>query len=126
MTSDGTQPPNVNVQVSILAEKHSHTSPEATRYSWYHNLQLKPTLKRELALRLDPFRQTLRRRRRGAAWYQEFGFSAYTCLAQGAGELKVFAKPNGSSIGIMMDCPARPFARHRSGTIRAMRLRSGR
>jgi ubiquinone/menaquinone biosynthesis C-methylase UbiE len=74
----------------ILAEKHSHTAPEATRYSWYNNLKLKPSLRRELMLRLDPLRQFLRRLRRGHAWYQEFGFSAYTCLAQGVGDLRIF------------------------------------
>ncbi len=45
---------------------------------------------REVMLRLDPLRQFFRRIRRGQAWYQEFGFSAYTCLAQGVGELKTF------------------------------------
>jgi ubiquinone/menaquinone biosynthesis C-methylase UbiE len=75
---------------AVLAEKRSHTAPEATRYSWYRNLKLKPTLKRELMLQLDPLRQFLRRARRGRAWYQEFGFSAYTCLAEGVGELRIF------------------------------------
>jgi len=74
----------------ILGEKYSHTAPEATRYSWYRNLNLKPTFRRELMLQLDPLRQFLRRVRHGQAWYQEFGFSAYTCLAEGVGELRIF------------------------------------
>jgi len=77
----------------ILDEKFSRITPEVVRYNWYHNMKLKKSIRREFMLKLDPFFQLLRRIRRGRAWYQEFGFSAYTCLTRGVGELKIFDDP---------------------------------
>lgn len=69
----------------VLAEKLSYSAPEVLRYNWYRNLKLKPSLKREAFLRLAPLWRSLRRALRGAAWEEEFGAAAYTCLAR-AGE----------------------------------------
>jgi ubiquinone/menaquinone biosynthesis C-methylase UbiE len=74
----------------ILAERLSHTPAEVERYSWYHNLKLKKTFLRELTLRLRPALRLRSRLLRGKSWYEEYAFSAYTCLAKGTGELKIF------------------------------------
>jgi ubiquinone/menaquinone biosynthesis C-methylase UbiE len=77
----------------ILKEKLAHLSPEEARYRWYYNHKLKMPLKaccgHELKLRLVPLRRAVTRLIRGRAWHQEYGFSAYTCLARGDGELNV-------------------------------------
>jgi ubiquinone/menaquinone biosynthesis C-methylase UbiE len=75
----------------ILADKLSYAAAEVERYNWYRNLKLKPSLVRELLLRLDPLRRLVRRIQKGRAGYEEYHFSAYTCLATRAGGLRILA-----------------------------------
>jgi ubiquinone/menaquinone biosynthesis C-methylase UbiE len=56
---------------------------EVIRFSWYRNLNFKKTYYRELVLELNSLRNFLRRIKYGKNWYEEFGYSAYTCLAKG-------------------------------------------
>lgn len=74
----------------ILDEVLTHADKEVIRYNWYKTMNLQKTMKRELMLQLYPFRNLLRRIRLGRDHYRECGFSAYTCLAKGVGELKIF------------------------------------
>ncbi|HUK05680.1 MAG TPA: class I SAM-dependent methyltransferase [Burkholderiales bacterium] len=74
----------------ILAERLTHVAPEVLRFNLYRNLKRDPTLARELAIRIAPLRGALVRLLRGRRYFEEFGYAAYTCLAQGVGELKVF------------------------------------
>lgn len=74
----------------IRDETLTHMSEDVVRYIWYRNQGLKATLGRELQLKLLPLRRWLRRVRLGEPRYREYGYSAYTCLAEGTGELKIF------------------------------------
>jgi len=74
----------------IVDEILTNTNTEVVRFNWYKNMNLEKTLKRELLLQLYPFRNLLRRIMLGNNRYEEYGFSAFTCLAKGVGELKIF------------------------------------
>jgi ubiquinone/menaquinone biosynthesis C-methylase UbiE len=74
----------------VLAERFTHVPDEVQRFSLYRNLKRPRTLASEAAIRLAPLRHALRRLLRGRRHVEEFGYAAYTCLAQGGGELKVF------------------------------------
>lgn len=74
----------------IIDEVFTHTHREVIRFNWYKNMKLERSLKRDLLLHLYPFRSLLRRIKLGNNRYREFGYSAYTCFARGAGELKIF------------------------------------
>jgi ubiquinone/menaquinone biosynthesis C-methylase UbiE len=73
----------------ILAEKLTCSAPEVVRYNWPRNVGLRTAISREIMLRLDPLRRMVRRIQRGRAAYEEYFFSAYTCLVRSAGELEV-------------------------------------
>jgi len=74
----------------IVSELLTHTSREAIRYNWYRNMALRKTWWRELALGLFPLAVFTRRMLWGRKRFEEFGYSAFTCLAQGISELKIF------------------------------------
>ena len=74
----------------IINDILTHTDKEVIRFNWYKNMNLEKTIKRERALRLDSFRKLLRRMKLGKNRYSEYGYSAYTCLAKGIGDLKIF------------------------------------
>jgi ubiquinone/menaquinone biosynthesis C-methylase UbiE len=74
----------------IVAERRSHTAAEVMRYNWYHNLKRPKNLYSELRLTLEPLWQAMRRLGRGRAWYEEYGYSAYTCMTRNVGELRIF------------------------------------
>jgi ubiquinone/menaquinone biosynthesis C-methylase UbiE len=74
----------------IINETLTHSDKELIRFNWYKNMNLDKTLKREVLLQSYPFRNFLRRMKLGSKHYKEYGYSAYTCLAQGVGELKIF------------------------------------
>lgn len=74
----------------ILQETLTHAETDLIRFNWYRNMHLARTLKTEIALRIRPLRRFLKRVRLGSLRYREYGYSAYTCLARVAGELKVF------------------------------------
>jgi len=74
----------------ILSDTLTRPSEEVTRFNWYQQQKLDKTLKRELLLRLSPVRKVLKRLVMGKGKYDEYGHTAYTCLAEGAGTLKIF------------------------------------
>jgi ubiquinone/menaquinone biosynthesis C-methylase UbiE len=73
----------------IIDDILTHTNTEVIRFNWYKNMKLKKTIIRELRLRLDLFRRLLRRIRLGKSRYRENGYTHYTCLARGIGDLKI-------------------------------------
>lgn len=81
----------------ILSERLTQTPDEVTRYIWYQNMKQRKNLFRELALNLRSVRNIFWKLRLGRKQYSEYAFSAYTCLAKGAGELKIFTSTSGSS-----------------------------
>ncbi len=74
----------------IINEIFTHTTKEVIRFSWYKNMKLTKTLKRELFLHMYPVLNYLKKMKLGNKLYQETGYSAYTCLAKRVGELKIF------------------------------------
>ncbi|MBI3631233.1 MAG: hypothetical protein HY221_02750, partial [Candidatus Sungbacteria bacterium] len=74
----------------ILAERLTQTTNEVTRYNMYNNMKLEKSFLREVKLTMGPVINFLRKIKLGQEKYNEFAFSAYTCLAKGAGELKIF------------------------------------
>ncbi len=73
----------------IIDELLTHADQEVIRFNWYRNMHLEKTLARELWLKLYPVRKLWRRIRLGKSRYRENGFSAYTCLARGTGDLQI-------------------------------------
>jgi ubiquinone/menaquinone biosynthesis C-methylase UbiE len=74
----------------IITELLTHQDNEVVRYSWYKNLNLKKTFRKELSLKLNPLFKFWRQKRLGNDSYKEYGYEAYTCLAKGTGDLKIF------------------------------------
>jgi ubiquinone/menaquinone biosynthesis C-methylase UbiE len=74
----------------IIDEVLTHADKETVRFNWYKNLKIEKTFSTELRLHLRDFRNRLRRLRCGNNRYVENGFNAYTCLAKGVGELRIF------------------------------------
>lgn len=77
----------------ILAERRTRQTNDVIRFNWYRNQGLERTFRRERKLLMRPLREAWRRIRKGRAWEDEFGFSAYTCLARSAGELRIMGTP---------------------------------
>jgi ubiquinone/menaquinone biosynthesis C-methylase UbiE len=73
----------------VLAERLTQVPDEVLRYSLYRIGNAKPTLASELRLRSRPLRNAFWKLLNGRR-FEEFGYAAYTCLAQGTGELKVY------------------------------------
>jgi len=74
----------------IISEHLSHIAGEVVRFNWYRNMSLKKTFFRELKLNLHPLLKILKLIMHGKSINDEYGYSAYTCLAKGTGELKIF------------------------------------
>lgn len=74
----------------IITEHLSHIDEEVMRFNWYRNMNLKRSFYRDLKLKLYPFLRLLNRIKYGKSRYEEYGYSVYTCLAKGVGELKIF------------------------------------
>ena len=74
----------------IIDDILTHTDKEVTRFLWYKSMKLEKTIKREMGLRLDSVRKRLRRIKLGRKRYGENGYNAYTCLAKGIGDLRIF------------------------------------
>jgi hypothetical protein len=74
----------------IHREHLSYIADDVLRFNWYRNLKLRRKFIREAGLVVRPLRQWVRRLRRGRAKQEEFDYQAYTCLAEGVGELKIF------------------------------------
>lgn len=73
----------------ILEERLTNAQEELIRYDWYKNAGRKKSLVNELRLKWIPVHSALRRALYGKRRYEEYGYSAYTCLAKGVGELIV-------------------------------------
>ncbi len=74
----------------IITEQLTNTEEEVIRFNWYRNMGQKKSLANELKLKLRPLRNAFKKTLYGKRRYDEYGYSAYTCLAKGVGELKVF------------------------------------
>ena len=73
----------------IVSELLTEDKKEWVRYSWYNNMQLKRTFRRELQLQRHFLRKLIGKGLH-AERYAEFGHIAYTCLARDVGNLRVF------------------------------------
>jgi len=74
----------------IIKDILTHMNTEVIRFNWYKNMNLEKTINRELALQLLSFRNLMKRIKLGESHYREYGYSAYTCLAEATGDLKIF------------------------------------
>ena len=74
----------------VIAEKWSHTAEDVLRFLWYNKMGRKKSLVNELRLRSHRWRNGVNRMIHRESRFREFGYSAYTCLARGVGELKIF------------------------------------
>jgi ubiquinone/menaquinone biosynthesis C-methylase UbiE len=74
----------------IVAELLTHTPMEVIRYGKYKNNGLKRTYYRDLTLEFEHFLHVLKMKLYGKKRFKEYGYSAYTCLARGVGNLKIF------------------------------------
>ncbi len=74
----------------IASELLTHTDKEVTRFNWYQNMNLEKNYLRELVLELSPLRHLVKSLINGKKRYEEYGYSAYTCLARGVAEIKIF------------------------------------
>lgn len=74
----------------IITEKLTHPDPEVIRFNFYNNLNLKKTFRREFSLKLHPYFNLIKKIIVGKNHYEEYGYSAYTCLAEGNDDLKIF------------------------------------
>jgi ubiquinone/menaquinone biosynthesis C-methylase UbiE len=70
----------------ILREHFSTASPDVVRYNWYKNRKIRPTLMTEMKLILLPWIKMFK----VFISNKERGFGAYTCLASGCSDLKIF------------------------------------
>ncbi len=74
----------------IIEERLTQSHEEVLRYIWYNDSGLPKSLKLELKLRLRPLRNSIKRWLYGKRRFDEFGYSAYTCLTHSQGGLKIF------------------------------------
>ena len=74
----------------ILSDRLTHTAEEMIRFNWYRNMGLPKSLGNEMKVGMVPFWRALKRILIGRRRYDEYGYSAYTCLTKQAGELKIF------------------------------------
>ena len=75
----------------VLEERLTDQTVESIRFNWYKNMGKRKTLSNELRIRSYPLRCMLRRLIYGKVRYDEYWRFTYTCLAQGSGDLKIFA-----------------------------------
>lgn len=74
----------------ILAERQTQVPDEVLRLSRRMAPAAAPSIATALRAAAAPLLAAVGRLRHGRRHYEEFGYAAYTCLAKGAGELKVF------------------------------------
>ncbi|BAZ53146.1 putative methyltransferase [Nostoc sp. NIES-4103] len=74
----------------IIQELLTQIASEIQRYNWYEIKKQKKTFVREFKLMIRPLISQLKKLKWGDKRYNEYGFSMYTCLAKGSGELKIF------------------------------------
>jgi ubiquinone/menaquinone biosynthesis C-methylase UbiE len=74
----------------IINERFTTMKNEVRRFNWYRNMGRKKTLVTEAMITAYPWYQSMKRLLYGKARHDEYGYSAYTCLAKSSGELRVF------------------------------------
>lgn len=74
----------------IQEELHSSVQKEVLAFSWYENLELKRSLKRKIMMYLALNKTKIAKLIFGDRKSKEFHHTAYTCLTEGSGELKIF------------------------------------
>ena len=74
----------------IITEKLTHTAEEVERFILHKNLEQKETFLSNFKFKLAPARRKLVEILLGKRRYEEYRYSAYTCLAKGVDELKIF------------------------------------
>lgn len=73
----------------IIADLYTHSEPDICRYGWHKNLKHPNINSQEIRLKLRPILNMLRKFKYGRR-YKEYIYNAYTCLAEGTGDLKIF------------------------------------
>ena len=73
----------------ILSERYTHMSPDVVEFNWYRNMGIKKSFLNDTKLKLIPIKRFLRNLRY-LHLNKEIGYSAYTCLVKGNGQLSVF------------------------------------
>ncbi len=76
----------------ILSEKLTNNSEEVIRFMWEKDVSLGTSVFRNLKLTISPAVKAFKKIFRGNRLNEEYGFSAFTCLAVGRGKLKIFLK----------------------------------
>ncbi len=74
----------------ILSERLTQVPPEVLRLSRLREPAAKPSIAGAVRAAAAPFLAAFGRLLHGRRHYEEFGYAAYTCLARGGGELKIF------------------------------------
>jgi ubiquinone/menaquinone biosynthesis C-methylase UbiE len=74
----------------IISERFTHIAEEVIRFNWDKNLNQKTSFIKEIKLKTHSLRDTLKRALSGKRRFEEYGYSAYTCLAKGVGDLRIF------------------------------------
>lgn len=74
----------------IIDDRLTHIAADVVRFNWPRRGGQRRALMRELRLRMTPLRNALKRLVYGRRRYEEFSYSAYTCLTSAKGELKIF------------------------------------
>lgn len=75
----------------VLGQKLSHTADEVVLYNWYENMKRRRSRLTEFKLKLRPWANLIRRWVYGARRFDEYRYSAYTCLTQPSGDLKIMS-----------------------------------
>lgn len=74
----------------IVSERLTNANVEVTRFNWYRNLGREKSLVNELKLMKSRLRGKLKKALFSKQRHDEYGYSTYTCLAKGVGDLKIF------------------------------------
>lgn len=74
----------------IIQELLTQTASEIQRYYCYEMMKQKKSFTSEFKLMIRPIKSHFKKLKWGERRYQEYGFSRYTCLAKGSGELNIF------------------------------------
>lgn len=77
----------------IMNERFTNATEDVVRFNWYRNMGRKKTLANEIRLKLIPLRNVMKKTLYGRRRYEEYGYSAYTCLTKCTGRLEIFKSP---------------------------------
>jgi ubiquinone/menaquinone biosynthesis C-methylase UbiE len=74
----------------IVSELLTEDDKDSVSYNWYRNMKLERTIRRQLRLNGYFLRKRIGKLIHSRERYEEYGYSAYTCLAQEVGDFRVF------------------------------------